>query len=59
MIDCATEFKDANYTWTEDPFGPDFIWEWHFIEMGPVFNPINIKHHRIISQDLWFPEEIN
>jgi hypothetical protein len=57
MIDCSTKLEDANYTAWEDPFAPEYeIISWH-IEIKPYLHNINLRHHQIISQDLWFPED--
>lgn len=52
-IDCSTEIYDANYTWTEDPFGPDYEIVGWYVEMGMAFNPKNIRHHLVLHKELW------
>lgn len=49
------ELNDANYTWTDDPFGPEYEIIQIWFEMGLVHVPR--KFNYVVSQDIYFPDD--
>jgi hypothetical protein len=59
-MNLEVEFNDANYTWTDDPFGPEYeIVDFRIIHMGLACDPAMYKRYNtVITKDgLYFPEE--